>query len=258
MADDMRKGRVVRASRLSAQRSAGTRRTSARSSGRRGGATRTVVKANYGRTRGGAAKAFASANYMMFRPGHDGEVQRVGHDGVREYQPHEVHTWLGQEAKEHGFFYRVVLSPGNNFGEEAMMHWANRVMRESGHDHYMVFVHAGDKGHTERPHVHVLLMTNTRLEREDFRAMRQTGDQVAYEVEIAYRYVPHMSWERWQEIQAARQVERVQDQADARASGASGRTGKVGISSKGQDELGESGGRQEEAPQRRQQMDFDL
>lgn len=254
----MRRGREVRASRLSVARTAGTRRLVARRSGRQAGRTRTVVKGNYVRSGGrGTPKAFASANYMMFRPGEDG-AHRLGHDGTREYQPHEVHSWVGEQAREHKFIYRLVMSPGQNFGEEATLHWANRLLRESGQDNYMLFVHAGEKGHTGNPHAHVLLMVDARLDREDFASMRHLGDQLAYEVDIAYRFVPHMTWEKWQELQVARQAERVSDAAEG--SEGSFRTGKSGVSSKGVEELGDGGSTRTDERQgkRQQQTDFDV
>lgn len=197
------RGREVRAG-GGARRSAGVRRIAVRSAGRRvlGQRTHSVVKANYGRLRGGGVgRAFASANYMMFRPGEHGHDPRDGHDGLRHHSPREVHTWLGENAREHAFFYRMVLSPGRNLGEEATLHWANRLLREVGHDRYMIFVHAGEKGHTDNPHAHVLLLRNDRLTREDFASLRARGDGFAAVMEAAYAHHPHMSWDRWQQRQ---------------------------------------------------------
>lgn len=239
--------------------SSASRQSGSRSRGRTAGVRRTVVKSNYTRTNAaGSAKAFASANYMMFRPDYEGEIARLGHDGLKAHQAHEVHNWLGEQIKQHQYIYRMVLSPGKNFGEEATLHWANRTLREAGHDRYMLFVHAGQQGHTNNPHVHALVLTHTRLERHDFAALRQTGDEVADHVELAHRYVPHMSWEKYQQVQAARELEKVQVHGEAESG--VGRTSKDGVKSKGQEEVGESGSGQAQPNERsaRRQKDIEL
>lgn len=255
MSEGMRKGKVVRASGLSAQLTAGTRRSQARTAGRQSRGTRTVAKGNYVRTNAkGMGKLFASANYMMFRPNEEGETHRQGHDGLRLHEPHEVHTWLAEQSKEHQYCYRLVLSPGRNLGKEATLHWANRTLREAGHDRYMVFVHAGEKGHTQQPHVHVLLMSDLRLDKQDFWIMRTAGDRLVAGIEAAYQHTPHLSWDKWQAMQA----ERV-----AKADTVEDDSGKTGVKSKGQDEMGESGGSKAEEPQkaerqRKLHMDMDM
>lgn len=248
--EGLRLGREIRAG-GGARNTAGVRRIVNRSAGRRaiGGRTHSVMKANYGRLRGsGVGKAFASANYMMFRPGEYGHEPRDGHDGVRHHRPHEVHTWLGEHAKDHKFFYRMVMSPGRNLGEEATLHWANRLLREAGHDRYMVFVHAGEKGHTSNPHAHVILLTNDKLTREDFASLRSRGDEFSKVMDAVYFHNPHMSWDKWQQ----------QKQEDD-----SGAPSVKGMSTKGALEVGEDGrGKSESAngsgSQQRKHFDMDF
>ena len=174
-------------------------KTARRSGGSRG---RVVVKANYIQVgkgnSGGRASAFASANYMMFRPSEDGEF-RKGFDGERHLEPHEVHQRVGEHSEAHKYAYRMVMSSDRNFGEKTTEEWASNTLKKLGYDTYIVISHAGDKGHTQHPHAHVLVFTDARLGRPDFQTLRDFGDVQAKEIEMRLRFDRHMEQYQWRE-----------------------------------------------------------
>lgn len=162
---------------------------------------RAVVKANYirvGKSGGspGRGAVFAAANYMMFRPGEDGEVRR-GFDGERHLEPHEVHQRIGDESEKHKYAYRMVMSPDRNFGERSTEEWAATTLKKLGCENFVVVAHAGEKGHTNHPHAHVLVFTDARLERGDFQQLREYGDTQAKEIAMRLNHDRHMGQHEW-------------------------------------------------------------
>lgn len=162
---------------------------------------RAVVKANYIRVGkaggpGGRAAVFAAANYMMFRPGEDGEVRR-GFDGEKHLEPHEVQQRIGEQSQEHKYAYRMVMSPDRNFGERSTEEWAAATLKKLGYQDFVVVAHAGEKGHTNHPHAHVLVFTDARLERADFQRLREYGDTQAKEIAMRLNHDRHMGQHEW-------------------------------------------------------------
>ncbi|MBB5235974.1 hypothetical protein [Deinococcus budaensis] len=188
---------------LSASLSQGSRSKAARLGGRTG--TRTIAKANFISLRGADGKAFlsnrgrvvAAVQYQMMRPCEDGSGVRQGFDGQRLMNTTEVMRDLGPLVQEHKYAYRVVLSPDQNYGEAAARAWASAVLRECGHDCYLLFAHAGAKGHTPHPHVHAVVFTNAKLDVQDFRALRAKGDDIAWQARHELRLDHHMGPGDW-------------------------------------------------------------
>lgn len=168
--------------------------------------TRTIAKANYIPLRGGDGRAFvnnrgrvvAAVQYQMMRPCGDGSTVRQGFDGQRLMNTTEVMRDLGPLMQQHKYAYRMVLSPDQNYGEAASRAWASAVLRECGYDRYLLFAHAGQKGHTSHPHVHAVIFTNAKLDVYDFRALRAKGDELAWQARHELRVDHHVQPGEWE------------------------------------------------------------
>lgn len=181
--DDVLGGRKARGSRSVRPPTAG-----------RGGRSKlqTVVKARY-RTlsakganpgRGRASAVLRNIDYFTTRPDHE-HAHRISRDlitpeGRINLQAHpEQRQALFERLSADGskYIYHVVLSSGDwGMSEKDTEHWAKAVLHAQGIQRYYLAVHAGSAGHTEHPHAHVVLPRDARLTREDFFALRKTGD----------------------------------------------------------------------------------
>jgi hypothetical protein len=120
----------------------------------------------------------ASAQYYGHRPDSDGVRQyRSGFDGERD-EIGKDEAYRHAEQGEGDYAYRIVLSPGNDLADGELKDWTRDVMQgiEEAGGSWIGFVH---DDHTENAHAHVIAFTREKLEREDFREMREEGDQSA-------------------------------------------------------------------------------
>jgi hypothetical protein len=146
--------------------------------------TRTVVKANFVRASAHGQPAMrqaatSSARYYSERNDRDGERQeRLAFTSDRDgLSLAEVRESIA--ARDETLAYRMVLSPGVAMGDDDLRDWSRSVMlevdetldRDTG---YVAYIHSDQ---TEHPHVHAIAFTNDRLDREDFAALREVGDQ---------------------------------------------------------------------------------
>ncbi|GEM49914.1 hypothetical protein DC3_55490 [Deinococcus cellulosilyticus NBRC 106333 = KACC 11606] len=218
------------------------------------------VRGEKGKWSGGVKRTFAAANYMMFRPmeGESEEKFRTAFNGAHsEMVPQDVHNYLGKGMNEQQFAYRVILSPGANMGEETIKDWAKKVMAEAGYDRYVAVAHAGEKGHTSNPHVHVIILTNNKLEREDFYKLRMIGDRFTESAMLQKDRDLHMAPRRWLEEQMKAQLKSQEDAV--RGSMSQNRELKKGVGSTGQEDQDEKARREEEQNKRKKMsMDFDM
>jgi hypothetical protein len=141
--------------------------------------TRTVVKANYKQARGKAGSsrakghARASADYYSTRP--DGEGSYQERTGFSAEESNLDHADIEQklEEAEGTYFYRAVLSPGQDIPGENLEEWARDVMEDFDGD-WVGFVHDDQ---TEHNHVHIIAFCDEKLSRGDFQEMRELGDK---------------------------------------------------------------------------------
>lgn len=140
--------------------------------------TRTVVKANFKRSGGSSARSSLkkSADYYAHRPDADGlRAQRlafgVDHD---ELGRDSVQAMIDDAQGEYA--YRMVLSPGRDFDEEGLIDWTRGVMRELEREHNAEWAAYAHGSQTEHPHVHVIAFLDERLDRDDFKHLREHGD----------------------------------------------------------------------------------
>ena len=147
-----------------------------------------VVKVNYTRS---ATNALGSARYYATRanlegsrearPGFSKETDAVGRE--------EAKTLLGQGE----YYYRMVLSPGaarDTLGDTKA--WTREVLgelaaRQGQSLTWLAYEHAGAAGHSEHAHVHVILVTDHKLNRDDLADLRVTASQ---------SWERHMTYER--------------------------------------------------------------
>jgi hypothetical protein len=146
--------------------------------------TRTVIKANFVRASvngqpGMRQAVTASARYYSVRNDRDGERQErqaftSDRDGLSLAEVRESIA-----SRDEMLAYRMVLSPGVQMGAEELRDWARTVMLEVSETldrdtRYVAYIHSDQ---TEHPHVHAIAFCNDRLDRSDFAALREVGDQ---------------------------------------------------------------------------------
>ncbi|GGO36830.1 hypothetical protein GCM10008949_41270 [Deinococcus humi] len=171
----------------------------------------TVVKARY-RTlpatganpgRGRASAVLRNIDYFTTRPDYE-HAHRISRDLVMpegrvnlQAHPEQRQALFERLAADRSkYLYHVVLSSGDrSMSEKDTERWATALLHAQGVSRYYLAVHAGHTGHTEHPHAHVVLPRDTRLTREDFLALRKTGD---LEQQFHSRLYRHLE-ESWKE-----------------------------------------------------------
>ncbi len=147
--------------------------------GQRGG--RAVVKANYVKAGDGTRQVKESAYYYMTRPNDQGEAQE--RSGFSNYDDRigreEVYARLDEAGRTGGYHYRLVVSPGTDrnaenvdmksFARDTMNRLEVRMQKTLS---WVAFEHSGGGAHTEHGHVHLIVTTSRRLDREDFEQLR--------------------------------------------------------------------------------------
>jgi hypothetical protein len=148
-------------------------------------ATRTVIKTNFVRASAKGQKAMlrsvgTSAQYYSVRADRDGERQERLAFTSESDALSRVEVAAVIALREESLAYRCVLSPGMQMDDDDLRSWARAVMLEVSEtlDHdtgYVAYLHSDQ---SEHPHVHVIAFANDRLDRADFAALREVGDQV--------------------------------------------------------------------------------
>lgn len=111
---------------------------------------------------------------------------RLSDDG--EQGRRELERRLEQSNGDH--LYRVVMSSGNvEMTAQETERWARSVLERNNIDNYMLVVHAGQQGHTEHPHAHVLIPTSQRFTVEAIGQLRAVGDEEQEQVTYAARTI---------------------------------------------------------------------
>lgn len=148
-----------------------------------GGKNGAVVKATKYTKAGKAASAKsvkASSRYYTTRENERGDsVERESFSKDRdELSRDETYERLERADQEHEYHTRVVLSPGTDREAEGvdLKEYTREVMREverrDGGASWVAVEHGRDTAHTERAHVHVIVSTGEKLDREDLEKLR--------------------------------------------------------------------------------------
>lgn len=149
-----------------------------------GGKNGAVVKANY--TKAGGTKSAksvkASARYYTTRENERGEtMEREAFSKDRdELSRDELNERLERADQEHEYHYRIAVSPGTDREAEGvdLREYTREVMREverqqGGGASWVAVEHGRDTAHTERAHVHVIVSTDQKMDREDLSRLRE-------------------------------------------------------------------------------------
>lgn len=153
--------------------------------GSAGGGARAVVKGNY--TRAGNARSIkASGRYYTTRENERGErTEREAFSADRDTLARaELNGRIDQADRDHGYHYRMVVSPGTDRHAEGvdLREYTREVMRElerqtRGEVSWVAVEHGGNTAHTARAHLHVIASTDEVLGKETFAHLRDHATQ---------------------------------------------------------------------------------
>ena len=171
-----------------------TTRTGARSGARQGtktsrsggkeqsGKRRAVVKANYARTtKAGTRKVKQSAGYYLRRENELGEAQeREAFSAEEDHLTRaEVYKRVELAAEEGEYYYRLIFAPDTDQHAEDvdMRAYAREMMNDlevksQQRVAWLAVEHVGDDAHSGHGHVHIIAVTERRLNREDLQEMQ--------------------------------------------------------------------------------------
>lgn len=142
-----------------------------------------VVKATYTRN---VRSAQGSARYYAQRADDTGERQHRDafdkeHNALGQ---DEVNEQLEEASEEGSYFYRFVMSPGTEAEPEGdLKTWTRDVMAELEAQQgerlsWATYEHAGDDAHSGHAHVHVVVATSGKLDRDDLQALREAATEM--------------------------------------------------------------------------------
>ena len=125
-----------------------------------------VVKVNYIKGTKAIAAARAAGDYYTHRDGPDRATRTwQTPEGEKVYNWSEIRTEIGQQAKEHKYTYRIVLSQEKGtFGPENY----DEVLKSAGIENAYTVIHEN----TPHQHAHAIAFTDKRMNRKDFATMR--------------------------------------------------------------------------------------
>ena len=141
----------------------------------------TVIKANYRHaSSGGEAKVLSSLKYYVHRRDRDG--QQISRSGFSR-EGDELDTPAMRDlirGAEGPYYYRMVLSPGTTPDMQVdLQAWTRDTLLELEKDHgefpYVAIEH---RDQTNHPHVHVILVLDKKLIREQFLSLREVGTEL--------------------------------------------------------------------------------
>ena len=138
-----------------------------------------VVKGRYVKS-GNVKSIKASARYYSTRENDRGErMERPGFSSDNDQlERKETYERLEQADREHAYHYRMVVSPGTDRDAEGVdlkdytRTVVEEVEKEQGRVSWLAFEHSGNSAHTDRAHVHIILSTDEKFDKEDFSRMR--------------------------------------------------------------------------------------
>lgn len=138
----------------------------------------TIVKANYRHLHSGGRKAaVGSINYYAHCRDQEGEkVSRSGFS--RDDSGLDTRAMRREIAQAEGtYLYRMVLAPGvPSYTYVDLKSWTRDVLLELEFDRgEFVYVGVEHRDQTEYAHVHVVMVLETKLTREDFGRLREAG-----------------------------------------------------------------------------------
>lgn len=145
-----------------------------------GGGQTAVVKGRYVRS-GNASKVKASARYYTTRENERGEgmERQAFSKDADNLDRQETYERLENADRDREYHYRMVLSPGTDRDAEGvdLKEYTREVMREVEHQQrgssWVAVEHAGETAHTQRAHVHVIVSTDRKFDREELGELRE-------------------------------------------------------------------------------------
>lgn len=135
-----------------------------------------VVKVNYLKGKKAPGGAAAAGDYYTHRDGPD-RSQRIWYEpsGEKIEKWRDIRAEIRDEAKEHKYTYRIVLSQEQGrFGPE---HY-REVVQAAGLENSYLVVHEN----TENQHAHAIAFTDKRINRKDLAAMRGRMSELEQEL----------------------------------------------------------------------------
>jgi hypothetical protein len=166
----------------------------------------TIVKTNYRNAQnGGLQSALGSIAYYSHRQDIDGE--RVSRSGFsRDQDGLDVET-MGSliQGNDGQLFYRMVLSPGAEKDTDVnLKDWTRDMMLELEQNHgdfpYVAIEH---RDQTDYAHIHVVMVLDKKLDREDLNNLRDVGSEL-YDMRREW-YEPSLTQTREPEKHLARE-----------------------------------------------------
>ncbi|WP_167758017.1 relaxase/mobilization nuclease domain-containing protein [Deinococcus fonticola] len=118
--------------------------------------------------------------YFAQRP--DYEQQRADReihtrDGVYHFSQDQKLLEQKIDEQEPDHLYRIIMSSGDTqMNQQQTEEWAKQTLESQGIHNYMLVAHAGAQGHTDHPHVHVLIPTNELLNRQQLNSLRDAAE----------------------------------------------------------------------------------
>ena len=143
--------------------------------------TNAVIKPSYTRN---VRNAQGSAHYYAQRADDSGDRQRreafdKEHDALGQDEVNERLEAASEEGQ--GYFYRLVMSPGTEAEPDGdLKTWTRDVMAEleAQQDErltWAAYEHAGDDAHSSHAHVHVVVATDKKLDRDNLHELREAA-----------------------------------------------------------------------------------
>lgn len=135
-----------------------------------------VVKVNYLKGKKAPGGAAAAGDYYTHRDGPD-RSQRIWFEpsGARIEKWRDIRAEIRDEAREHKYTYRIVLSQEQ--GRFEPEHY-REVVQAAGLENSYLVVHEN----TEHPHAHAIAFTDKRINRKDLAAMRGRMSELEQEL----------------------------------------------------------------------------
>jgi hypothetical protein len=167
----------------------------------------TIVKTNYCHAdRGGLKAAVGSIYYYAHRRDREGQVvERSGFSREQDSLNTQQMSELIQQG-EGQYFYRMVLSPGAERDSDVnMQEWTRDVLLklEGKHGNFP-YVAIEHRDQTDFAHVHVVMVLDKKLDRDDLENLRDMGSEL-YEVRLEW-YEPTLTQAREPEKHLSKEV----------------------------------------------------